>query len=305
MEQITERNTKNNMTDKNTEKISNKYYTGERPLFNKSNLEIDKTIFGEGESPLKESDNIRLKDSSFQWKYPMWYAKDITADNCTWAKMARAGVWYTDNILIKDTFIEAPKNFRRCKELTLSNVVMPNAEETLWNCDGVTMENVSANGDYFAMNSKNMKINNFQLSGNYPFDGSENVEIHNAKMLSKDAFWNTNNVTVYDSYISGEYLGWNSKNLTLINCTIESLQGMCYIDNLVMKNCTLINTTLAFEYSAVDVEVNGKIDSVFNPSKGIIKADEIGELIMQKDKINPEDTEIICQNIHKKTDVIS
>lgn len=148
MEQITERNTKNNMTDKNTEKISNKYYTGERPLFNKSNLEIDKTIFGEGESPLKESDNIRLKDSSFQWKYPLWYAKDITADNCTWAKMARAGVWYTDNILIKDTFIEAPKNFRRCKELTLSNVVMPNAEETLWNCDGVTMENVSANGDY-------------------------------------------------------------------------------------------------------------------------------------------------------------
>lgn len=90
MEQITERNTKNNMTDKNTEKISNKYYTGERPLFNKSNLEIDKTIFGEGESPLKESDNIRLKDSSFQWKYPLWYAKDITADNCTWAKMARA-----------------------------------------------------------------------------------------------------------------------------------------------------------------------------------------------------------------------
>ena len=305
MEQITERNTKNNMTDKNTEKISNKYYTGERPLFNKSNLEIDKTIFGEGESPLKESDNIRLKDSSFQWKYPLWYAEDITADHCTRANLARAGVWYTDTILIKDTFIEAPKNFRRCKELTLSNVVMPNAEETLWNCDGVTMENVSANGDYFAMNSKNMKINNFQLSGNYPFDGSENVEIHNAKMLSKDAFWNTNNVTVYDSYISGEYLGWNSKNLTLINCTIESLQGMCYIDNLVMKNCKLINTTLAFEYSAVDVEVNGKIDSVFNPSKGIIKADEIGELIMQKDKINPEDTEIICQNIHKKTDVIS
>ena len=55
---------KNNMTDKNTEKISNKYYIGERPLFNKSNLEIDKTIFGEGESPLKESDNIRLKASS-------------------------------------------------------------------------------------------------------------------------------------------------------------------------------------------------------------------------------------------------
>ena len=41
------------------------------------------------------------------------------------------------------------------------------------------------------------------------------------------------NVTVYDSFITGEYLGWNAKNLTLINCTIESLQGLCYIDNLV------------------------------------------------------------------------
>ena len=79
---------------------------------------------------------------------------------------------------------------------------MPNAAETLWNCDGVTMEKVSAKGDYFAMNSKNMKIIDFQLAGNYPFDGSENVEIHNAKMLSKDAFWNTNNVTVYIRRVS-------------------------------------------------------------------------------------------------------
>ena len=85
--------------------------------------------------------------------------------------MARAGVWYTDNLLIRDTLIEAPKNFRRCKNITLSNVVMPNAAETLWNCDDVTMQKVSAKGDYFAMNSRNMKILDFQLAGNYPFDG--------------------------------------------------------------------------------------------------------------------------------------
>lgn len=87
-------------------------------------------------------------------------------------------------------------------------------------------------------------------------------------MLSKDAFWNSENVTVYDSFISGEYLGWNAKNLTLINCTIESLQGMCYIENLVMKNCRLIHTALAFEYSTVDAQIQGKIDSVLNPSGG-------------------------------------
>lgn len=72
---------------------------------------------------------------------------------------------------------------------------------------------------------------------------------------------------------------------------------MCYIENLVMRNCKLLNTTLAFEYSTVDVEVCGKVDSVMNPSSGIIRADEIKELIMEKDKINPEKTQIICQKI--------
>lgn len=277
--------------------LNYEYLTGERSLFGEQSLLIQDTIFGEGESPLKESSDIALQNSMFQWKYPLWYSKDITAENCTWGEMARAGVWYTKNIKVKNALIEAPKNFRRCQQLTLEEVSMPNASETLWHCDDVVMNKVSAKGDYFAMNSQNMKIQNFELVGNYSFDGVKNVEIHNAKMLSKDAFWNSENVTVYNSFISGEYLGWNAKNLTLINCMIESLQGMCYIDNLVMKNCRLINTALAFEYSVADVEVKGKIDSVCNPSGGIIRADVIGELIMEKEKINPEKTQIICSEI--------
>ncbi|EOS44567.1 hypothetical protein C810_03226 [Lachnospiraceae bacterium A2] len=79
----------------------------------------------------------------------------------------------------------------------------------------------------------------------------------------------------------------------MINCTIESLQGMCYIDHLVMKNCKLLNTTLAFEYSTVDAEITGKIDSVMNPSSGVIRADSINELIVEKDKVDPLKTKII------------
>ena len=282
--------------------VKQAYFVGERPLFGGKDLYIEDTIFGEGESPLKESSNIELKESSFQWKYPLWYSKNVTADDCTWFEMARAGVWYTDDLTVNHALIEAPKNFRRCKRLTLNHVSLPNASETLWHCDGVTMDEVMAKGDYFAMNSKNMKITNFELVGNYPFDGVSNVEIHNAKMLSKDAFWNSENVTVYDSYISGEYLGWNAKNLTLINCTIESLQGMCYIENLVMKNCKLLNTTLVFEYSTVDVEVHGRIESVLNPTSGIIRADSIGELIMEEDRVHAADTQIVCPLIEKKSD---
>lgn len=274
----------------NREIIRQGYYTGERSLFQGNDLEIYDTVFGEGESPLKESSNIYMENTLFQWKYPLWYSRHITAKNCTWYEMARAGVWYTDDITVENAIIEAPKNFRRCNGVRLSDVTFSDAKETLWNCRNVTLENVTANADYFAMNSTDMQIDNFRLTGNYSFDGCKNVEIHHARMLSRDAFWNSENITVYDSFISGEYLGWNAKNLTLVNCTVESLQGMCYIDHLVMKNCKLINTTLAFEYSTVDVEISNTIDSVLNPSGGCIRADHIKELIIEPDKVEPDKT---------------
>ncbi len=36
--------------------------------------------------------------------------------------MVRAGVWYTDDMTVERALIEAPKNFRRCRRLTLKEV---------------------------------------------------------------------------------------------------------------------------------------------------------------------------------------
>lgn len=279
----------------NRKEIRQEYFSGERSLFQEKNLVITDTVFGEGESPLKHSENIILENSTFEWKYPLWYSKNIQMKHCVLKEMARAGIWYTEDVLVEDTLIEAPKEFRRCEGIQLKNVSIPNAAETLWNCKDVKMENVMAKGDYFGMNCENVEMDGFTLYGNYCFDGAKNVVVKNAKFLSKDCFWNAENITIYDSYISGEYLAWNSKNITLVNCTVESLQGMCYIENLVMKNCKLIRTTLAFEYSTVDAQIAGKIDSVMNPTGGRIQADWIGELILEKDQVDPSRTKIICK----------
>ena len=275
--------------------IHQEFLTGERALFQARDLEIYDTIFDDGESPLKESRNILLRGSMFKWKYPLWYCEDISVEKCTIFDMGRAGIWYTNRICVKDTMVEAPKNFRRCEDVTLTNVDFTNAKETLWHCRNVSLTNVVARGDYFAMNCEGMEIENLRLTGDYSFDGVKNATIRNSQLLSKDAFWNTENVTVYDSFISGEYLGWNAKNLTLVNCTVESLQGMCYIENLVMKNCKLINTTLAFEYSTVDAEIVSSIDSVKNPYGGVIRAMRIGEVIMEEDKVDVGKTVIECR----------
>ncbi len=284
------------------ENICRQLLTGERALFNSNDLHVTECVFDKGESPLKESSNIEVDECLFRWKYPLWYCNNINVKRSTWFDMARAGVWYTKNISVKDSVVQAPKNFRRCDNLSLENVTFTNALETLWSCSNVKLKDVTVKGDYFAMNCSDMEIDNLTLDGNYSFDGVKNMVIRNSHLITKDAFWNTENVTVYDSFITGEYLGWNAKNLTLVNCVIESLQGMCYVDNLVMKDCKLFNTNLAFEYSTVDADVTGDIISVLNPKSGIIKAEHIKELIIEKDKIDPSATKIVCSSIDKHSD---
>ena len=277
------------------ETLKRGFYTGERALFHLADTRIEEAIFDDGESPLKHSSNIELIDTSFKWKYPLWYAENISMKNCRLFDMARAGIWYTNNLVMDTATIEAPKSFRRCNNIKLNKVSFFNAAETLWSCRGVSLNDVKVKGDYFAMNSSDMTIDKMELVGNYGFDGCSNVTVSNSVLLTKDAFWNCSNITVKDSFICGEYLGWNSENLTFENCTIESLQGMCYIKGITMKNCKLINTTLSFEYSDVDAQIEGKIDSVKNPTSGIIKADHIDELIMEDNRVDTAATKIITE----------
>ena len=267
-------------------------FEGERALYHIHDTRIENSTFENGESPLKECKNIELSESIFKWKYPLWYSENIKVENSILLDTARSGIWYTKNIEMKDCFIEAPKTFRRAEGIYLENCRMPNAEETLWSCRDIKIKSLDARGNYFCMNSENIEIENLTLDGNYAFDGAKNIVIKNAKMLSKDSFWNTENVTVYDSVIIGEYLGWNSKNLRFINCTLDSNQGMCYIENLELINCRLMNTDLAFELSTVNADVKSKIISVKNPISGKIHAEEIGEIILDREMIDPEKTSI-------------
>ena len=255
-------------------------YTGERALYNEHDLNIYDSTFADGESPLKEGKNLKIFNSIFKWKYPLWYCDNVYVNNSQLLETARSGIWYTKNIEMVDTMIEAPKTFRRSSHIKLTNCQMPIADETMWNCNDITINNCTAKGNYFGFNSYNVEIDNFKLNGNYAFDGAKNIHIKNSVFISKDSFWNCENVVVENSTIIGEYLGWNSKNLTFINCTIDSNQGMCYIDNIKMINCKLLNTDLSFELCTnIDAKIISKIDSVKNPISGKILAKSIGEII--------------------------
>ena len=130
--------------------INQQFLNGERALFQEHDSRISYCTFADGESPLKESRDLEIDNCLFRWKYPLWYSKNITMKNSALFDMARAGIWYGENISVQDTVIEAPKNFRRTRGIVLQNVNFPNASETLWNCQDIEMDSVTARGDYFA-----------------------------------------------------------------------------------------------------------------------------------------------------------
>ena len=275
-------------------RIANQVFKGERPLFKTEDAEIVSCSFLEGESPLKESKNLLVKECSFTWKYPFWYDKNIRVEGCSFGVNARAGMWYDENATFRQCRFEGPKGFRRGKDLTIEKCEFLDAAEGFWENDGVKLRDVKASGNYLMMNSRNIEVDGLELNGNYPFDGCENLKVLNSRLISKDAFWNCKNVEVHDSYIEGEYFGWNSENITLVNCEIHSHQGFCYIKNLKLINCKVIDSDLTFEYCEnIDAEIVTKVDSIKNPISGKIKAKGCDELITDDPSIDQTKIEVI------------
>lgn len=276
------------------ELIKDTEFGGERPLFASHDIKLENVTVHAGESALKECSNVEVDRCRFEGKYPFWHVDGFVVRNSVFTPGARAALWYSKNLVMEDTLVEAPKMFREMDGVKLVNVQIPDAQETLWHCRNVELENVEVkNADYLFMHSDNIKINNYRQDGNYSFQYCRNVEIRNAVINSKDAFWNTENVTVYDSEINGEYLGWHSKNLKLVNCRLSGTQPLCYAKGLVMENCVMAeDCDLAFEESELDATVNSVITSVKNPTTGVIRAKGYGEIIIDENIKAPADCKI-------------
>ncbi|CDC18155.1 putative uncharacterized protein [Clostridium sp. CAG:306] len=134
------------------------------------------------------------------------------------------------------------------------------------------------------------------MSGKYSFQYMKNLHISNSNLDTKDAFWHSKNIVVENSIVKGEYLGWFSDNLTLINCKIIGTQPLCYCKNLKLINCTMENTDLAFEYSDVEADIKGSIDSVKNPKSGKITADSIGNIVLEDSVMTCKANILVRQN---------
>lgn len=275
--------------------IKNKEYGGERPLYAQHDLRLENVTIHVGESSLKECSNIEAEDCTFEGKYVFWETRGFKAHNCYFAESARSSLWYSTDCQMTSCRCDAPKLFRRMKGIYVADTDFPNGEQFLWDCDDITMQNVSiANCDYVFMHSHNIRLDNYRQDGNYGFQYARNVEIHNAVINSKDAFWEAENVTLVDCEVNGEYLGWYAKNMRLVRCHLTGEQLLCYVDGLTLEDCTFgPDANLLFEYSTVNGTIKGDVTSIKNPTSGTLKIEgKVGELIIDKNQKLPANAEI-------------
>lgn len=275
--------------------IKDKEFGGERPLYALHDARLERVTIHVGESSIKESGNIEAYDCTFQGKYVFWECRNFLAQDCRFDASARSSLWYSENGRLVRCHVDAPKMFRRMQGIELQDCHFTDAQETLWDCNGVDIKNcLIENADYFGMHTDNVRIDNLHLEGNYGFQYSRNVEIKNSLLNSKDALWDSENVTITDCEINGEYLAWYSRGLTLVRCHITGEQPLCYCEDLTLVDCTFgADANLMLEYSTVRASIKGDVTSIKNPTSGSISvAEHIGEIIIDQNRKAPADCTI-------------
>ena len=269
------------------EQIINKQFDEERALYYLQHTDVVKCTFAgpaDGESVLQEARDVGVIGCDFSLRYPLWHVQGFKMEQSTIDEKTRAAIWYACDGEIKDSVLGGIKAVRECRNISLSGCRIV-SQEFGWKSSDIKLKDSSVTAEYLFLDSRDVELDNVQMKGKYSFQYMENLTVRNSYLDTKDAFWHSKNVTVINSTVKGEYLAWFSENLTLIDCHIIGTQPLCYCKNLKLINCTMEATDLSFEYSEVEADVRGHVDSIKNPKCGHITVDSVGEVIMTDDVV--------------------
>lgn len=278
------------------QKISGKVFDEERALYHLTDAEVSNCTFAgpaDGESALKEARNVAVSDCRFSLRYPFWHTEGFRMSDCFLDSAVRAPLWYAKSGTIDRCRVDGVKCLRECEGISMKDCEIVSSEFG-WRCRDLSFSDCQVTSEYFLFETRTAVISGLKLHGKYSFQYTENLSVEHSELNTKDAFWHSKNVTVHDCTVRGEYLGWYSDGLTLIDCRIQGTQPLCYCKNLKLVNCTMEGCDLSFEYSDVDAQISGHVDSVKNPRSGRICADSCGEVILENSVVET-DCEIVIR----------
>ena len=256
----------------------------ERAFYGSKNVHFKNIIIDgieQGESAFKECTNIIVEGSHIILNYCIWHCHNMTFIKSILDANSRASIWYCSNMEITDCKLNGVKSCRNCTNLTIKDSSI-NSDEFCWKSEGVKLENCKLSGNYPFLCTNNVVIDGADIKSKYILQYSENIKMYNTTLDTKDCLWHAKNVYCKNCKIVGEYLAWYSENCVFENCHIDSIQPLCYCKKLKLINCTMSNCNLSFEYSDVDADIKGHVDSIRNVLSGKVIVDSLGEYVQDE-----------------------
>ena len=152
--------------------ISNAEFGGERPLFESHDLRLENVIIRAGESAIKECSNIEAVDCRFEGNYPFWHVHGFVIDRCFFDVGGRSALWYSDNLKMTNTRIDAPKN------VEIHNAKIT-TKDAFWEVENVTIYDSELNGEYLGWHSHNLRLVNCHITGEQPLCYAHDLILEN------------------------------------------------------------------------------------------------------------------------------
>ncbi len=184
--------------------FQNEQHDEERALYGLDGIQVLNCKFdgpADGESAMKEADNIEAKNCYFNLRYPFWHNDNVLVENCEMTELCRAAFWYSNNIQIKNTKMHGIKALRECSNIELlnCNVISPefgwdnenincnfDTKDAFWHGKNILVKDCYVKGEYLAWYCENVTFENCTIEGTQPLCYCKNLKLINCKMIGCD-----------------------------------------------------------------------------------------------------------------------
>ena len=131
--------------------ICNRTFDEERALYNLKNTDVSDCTFAgpaDGESVLKETRNVVVKNCDFSLRYPLWHARGFEMDHVSMDELTRAAIWYSYDGVIKNSKLHGIKALRECENIRIEDSTA-HSPEFGWRTRGLTIMSSEMVSEYF------------------------------------------------------------------------------------------------------------------------------------------------------------
>ena len=171
------------------EKIIGQTFDQERALYNLKDTQVVDCIFAgpaDGESALKESRDVALKNCRFSLRYPLWHSKKFLMEDSSMDELTRAAIWYASDGTIKNSILGGIKCLRECDRMKLDGLHNPFSGVWIGNAGILRSKNSQVESEYFLLECKDVQIDHLKMKGKYSFQYIENMKIDHSELDTKE-----------------------------------------------------------------------------------------------------------------------